>query len=215
MMSPTAWAGTLALLRRAFLTMGTTFCVGFGLFTQKLLPPALSAVASKAYFYPTLPLTYARLHLLPPRAGLWTAIDDKVLVGAAPCGALRHPERLAALGVTAVVNLCAEYEGPTAAYARLGVDQLWLPTVDHVEPTVEDLRAAVAFVGRARGKVLVHCKAGHGRSAAVAYAWLLTRNLGKVAPFELYEALAAKRRVRRNLWRQPNLVRYADELKRR
>ena len=160
MMSPTAWAGTLALLRRAFLTMGTTFCVGFGLFTQKLLPPALSSVASKAYFYPTLPLTYARLHLLPPRAGLWTAIDDKVLVGAAPCGALRHPERLAALGVTAVVNLCAEYEGPTAAYARLGVDQLWLPTVDHVEPTLEDLRAAVAFVGRARGKVLVHCRAG-------------------------------------------------------
>ena len=39
-----------------------------------------------------------------------------------------------------VVNLCAEYEGPTAAYARLGLDQLWLPTVDHVEPTVEDFQ---------------------------------------------------------------------------
>ena len=86
-----AWAGTLALLRRAILTMGTTFFLGFGLFTQRLLPHRLSAVASRAYFYPTLPLTYARLTLLPPHAGLWTEVDDHVVVGAAPCAWLRHP----------------------------------------------------------------------------------------------------------------------------
>ena len=210
-----AWAGTLALLRRAILTMGTTFFLGFGLFTQRLLPHRLSAVASRAYFYPTLPLTYARLTLLPPHAGLWTEVDDHVVVGAAPCAWLRHPERLHALGVRAVVNLCAEYAGPVEAYERLGVEQLRLPTVDHVEPSVADLRAAVDFIRRAsrRGKVLVHCKAGHGRSAAVAYAWLLKKNLGKVAPFEVYEGLAAKRGVRKNLWRQPNLLRYYDQIK--
>ena len=95
------------------------------------------------------------------------------------------------------------------------VEQLRLPTVDHVEPSVADLRAAVDFIGRAsrRGKVFVHCKAGHGRSAAVAYAWLLKKNLGKVAPFEVYEGLAAKRGVRKNLWRQPNLLRYYDQIK--
>ena len=58
----------------------------------------------------------------------------------------------------------------------------------------------------------MHCKAGHGRSAAVAYAWLLKRNRGAHAPFELFESLASKRGVRPNLWRQANLVAYHKSL---
>lgn len=203
----------LSMLRRLMVTMAGGFVLGFGLFTKRLLPPHFAAVAAKTYFYPTLPLTYARLALLPPRAGLWTAVDDTVLVGAAPCAMLGHPRRLRDLGVQGVVNLCAEYAGPSDAFEKLGIEQLRLPTVDHVEPSTEDLATAVDFIGRIQrqgGKVYVHCKAGHGRSAAVAYAWLLKSNYGKVAPFESYEALASKRGVRRNLWRQPNLLSYYE-----
>lgn len=209
-------AAAAAVFRRLLVCFGVFHAVGFGLFTRRLLPAKLAAVAARTYFYPTLPLTYARLWLMPPRAGLWTAVDDAVLVGAAPSRLLGHPRALRDLGVTAVVNLCDEYAGPRASYARLGIAQLRLPTVDHVEPAAADIARAVAFIDahrRAGGRVYVHCKAGHGRSAAVAYAWLLKKNLGKVAPFEVYEGLAAKRGVRKNLWRQPNLLRYYDQIK--
>lgn len=49
-------------------------------------------------------------------------------------------------------------------------------TCVNTQPPAEDLAQAVAFIreGAASGeKVLVHCKAGHGRSGAVAMAWLL------------------------------------------
>jgi len=63
-----------------------------------------------------------------------------------------------------------------------------------------------------RGKVFVHCKAGHGRSASVAYAWLLKRNRGRRAPYELYESLARTRRIRPLLWRQPEVLKYYEGL---
>ena len=66
------------------------------------------------------------------------------------------------MGVTGVVNLCAEFRGPVAAYRRLAIEHLRLPTSDHVEPAAEVLDAAVAFIRkheRAGGRVYVHCKA--------------------------------------------------------
>ena len=65
-----------------------------------------------------------------------------------------------AVGVTGVVNLCAEFRGPVAAYRRLAIEHLRLPTSDHVEPAAEVLDAAVAFIRkheRAGGRVYVHC----------------------------------------------------------
>lgn len=187
--------------------------LGFALFQKRLLPPKLAALAAKAYFYPTLPLTYARLVLLPPHAGLWTEVDDTLVVGAAPTSLLGHPARLRKLGVRAVVNCCDEYMGPD--WRKHDIQHLWLPTVDHNEPSIHDLETAVRFIDsfRARGqRVFVHCKAGHGRSAAVAYAWLLHVNYGKIAPFELYEHLAAKRKIRKNIWQQPNILRFYESL---
>ncbi|KAJ8605321.1 hypothetical protein CTAYLR_002357 [Chrysophaeum taylorii] len=195
------------------LAVWMVFVLGFALFQRRLLPARLAKLAAKCYFYPTLPLTYARLVFLPPRAGLWTPVDDTVIVGAAPLGCLGHPSRLRRLGVRAVVNCCDEYEGPN--WARSLVDHLHVPTVDHVEPSRADLETAVRFIDahRKRGhKVYVHCKAGHGRSAAVAYAWLLHANHKRVAPFDLFEALANKRKVKRDLWQQPNILAFYDAL---
>jgi len=53
------------------------------------LPKPLSAVVSKALFWPTLPITASR------RIGKWmTRIDDTVVMGGAPFGFLDFPERL-------------------------------------------------------------------------------------------------------------------------
>ena len=136
----------------------TAFVLGFALFQKRVLPPKVAALAAKVYFYPTLPLTYLRLCVLPPRAGLWTEIDDTVIVGAAPVSLLRHPQILRHLGVRGVVNCCAEYPGPD--WSEYAVEHLRVPTIDHVEPSKEDLERAVLFIDdhAAKGnKVYIHC----------------------------------------------------------
>ena len=105
-----------------------------------------------------MPFTHARRAL--SLGGRWTAVDGTVIVGTKPSALLGDPRRLAAMGVTGVVNLCAEFRGPVAAYRRLAIEHLRLPTSDHVEPAAEVLDAAVAFIRkheRAGGRVYVHC----------------------------------------------------------
>ena len=160
-----------------------------------------------------MPFTHARRAL--SLGGRWTAVDGTVIVGTKPSALLGDPRRLAAMGVTGVVNLCAEFRGPETAYRRLAIEHLRLPTSDHVEPAAEVLDAAVAFIRkheRAGGRVYVHCKAGHGRSAAVAYAWLVFADRGATSPRAVYAAFARKRNVRRGLWRQPNVAALAEQL---
>eukprot|EP00584_Thalassiosira_punctigera_P021834 CAMPEP_0172574882 /NCGR_PEP_ID=MMETSP1067-20121228/136925_1 /TAXON_ID=265564 ORGANISM="Thalassiosira punctigera, Strain Tpunct2005C2" /NCGR_SAMPLE_ID=MMETSP1067 /ASSEMBLY_ACC=CAM_ASM_000444 /LENGTH=213 /DNA_ID=CAMNT_0013367517 /DNA_START=495 /DNA_END=1136 /DNA_ORIENTATION=+ len=103
--------------------------------------------------------------------------------------------------------MCDEYRGPVSSYERLGIEHLRLPTVDHFEPSVDDLKKAVSFISRHEsrgGRVYVHCRAGHGRSAAAVYAWLLYKE-PLADPVELNEKLCAMRNVRKSLWRQPNI----------
>jgi len=110
--------------------------------------------------------------------------------------------------------MCAEYEGPILSYKRLGVRQLWLPTIDHFESSDDDLKRAVSFISEHKAlgkKVYVHCRAGHGRSAAVVYAWLLTKN-PDVDMKKLNEELCRKRDVRKTLWKQRNIVRFHSRL---
>lgn len=170
---------------------------------KHMLSQPVSRVVSRLLFWPTLPITLAN------RLGRWTTeIDDAVVLGGAPFGWLGYPEKLhRQFNVRGVINMCDEYRGPARSYARLGVEQLRLPTVDHFEPSVDDLRRAVSFISRheARGgRVYVHCRAGHGRSAAAAYAWLLYKE-PLADPVELNEKMCELRNVRKSLWKQPNV----------
>lgn len=50
-------------------------------------------------------------------------------LGAAPVGFLGHADALHEKGIVGVINMCGEYRGPVEDYRRLGIEQLWLPTV--------------------------------------------------------------------------------------
>mmetsp|Transcript_102960 Transcript_102960/g.297692 ORF Transcript_102960/g.297692 Transcript_102960/m.297692 type:complete len:165 (-) Transcript_102960:1419-1913(-) len=137
-------------------------------------------------------------------------------MGGAPFGFLNYPGRLYEdYGVRGVINMCEEYRGPLQVYKDLGIEQLYLPTTDHFEPTVEDLISAIAFIQRhqARGNsVYVHCRAGHGRSAAAVFAWLLYKDPN--ADLKTLNANLCKQRdVRKTLWKQPNMLRLHSRIK--
>ncbi len=93
---------------------------------------------------------------------------------------LDHPKKLFSdHGVRGVVNMCAEYSGPIDAYAKLDMKQLRLPTVDHYESTLDQMIEGVQFIEKFKAKkekVYIHCKAGHGRAAAMALCWLIHEN---------------------------------------
>lgn len=207
------WAGLPGLGNRSIqLILGVTVVL-YALNQKALLPLPLSQVVSKVLFWPTLPITVAR------RLGRWsTVIDDAVVMGGAPFGFCGIPERLYYdYGVRRVINMCDEYEGPLSIYRYLGMDQLRLPTIDHTVPAVEDLEAAVDYIRRsslAGGRVYVHCRAGHGRSAAAVLAWLLYKD-PTADLYELNQKLCRIRDVKSTLWRQPNMLEFQHRLLKR
>ncbi|KAG7349159.1 protein-tyrosine phosphatase [Nitzschia inconspicua] len=183
-------------------TLGMTVVL-YILNQQHLLPRPLSSVVSKALFWPTLPITASK------RIGKWmTKIDDTVVMGGAPFGFLGYPQTLREkFGVKGVINLCEEYRGPLKQYKELGMEELYLPTTDHFEPSREDMLSALSFLKRheAMGnKVYVHCRAGHGRSGAVVFAWMLLKD-PNVDPQQLNVDFCKMRHVRKSLWKQPNV----------
>jgi 1-acyl-sn-glycerol-3-phosphate acyltransferase/protein-tyrosine phosphatase/membrane-associated phospholipid phosphatase len=75
-------------------------------------------------------------------------------------------------GVTAVLDLTAEFDAPPA-FTRTTYKNL--PTLDLTAPSSDALAEAVQFVTHEsqRGVVYVQCKVGYSRSATVVAAWLL------------------------------------------
>jgi atypical dual specificity phosphatase len=59
-------------------------------------------------------------------------------------------------------------------------------------------------------RAFVHCKAGHGRSAAVALCWLMTQH-PKTASHVLNQRLRDKRKVRKTLYKQASVKAFAKE----
>lgn len=80
----------------------------------------------------------------------------------------------------AVLDLAAEL--PRGSLPELSY--LSLPVLDGAAPSTEVMKQAIRWIDEqhARGPVLVHCAAGHGRSATVVLAWLLSS--GQVADVE-------------------------------
>jgi protein tyrosine phosphatase (PTP) superfamily phosphohydrolase (DUF442 family) len=100
-------------------------------------------------------------------------------------------KRLAARGVTAVVNLRSESDDNDAGIAP--PSYLYLPTPDDAPPTLEQLEEGVAFIATeiARGGgVYIHCGAGVGRAPALAAAYLVSTGM---TPEEAWAIIRARR----------------------
>lgn len=180
---------------------------GLYAFQKKMFPPRIAKWLSRFFFYPTLPLVIAKQYLFDKER--FTEVVPGVLLGSLPYAWDRST--LSELGVKAVVNCCDEYEGPLDLYQSMGITQLYIPTVDHEEPTLADMEAAMQFIGEwiGEGKVLVHCRAGHGRSAAIVYCYLLVKGM---QPKEAQDHLSSLRKVRKGLYLQPNCTSFYESI---
>lgn len=161
--------------------------------------------AVHAAFYPALWVNRLMCGL-----GLWEQanwVDEHVAFGSLPTAA--DMGRLAAEGVGAVVNMCEEYAGDAATMASLGIEQLHLPTLDYHCPDEAALLRGVDFMQaqvRSGRRVLVHCKAGRGRSAIMVLCYLMaTRRIGRVDALGILKA--ARPRLARGIERHETVRR--------
>ena len=157
---------------------------------------------ARALYLPTLGFNIVLGRVLRIRHW-WDHVDPQVVLGARPFR--RDAKRLSEMGVTGVVNMCDECTGPVEEYARLGIEQLHLPTIDFHHPTEEAVEAGAAFIEKQiqqGGKVYVHCKAGRARSATIVLWWLVRyRNMTPELAQE--KLLQSRRHVSRTIYRRP------------
>jgi hypothetical protein len=129
----------------------------------------------------------------------WDEIAPGVRMGCA----LDNSEAAVAVGqgVTAVLDLTAEFSAPVA-FRR--IEYLNLPILDLTRPSRDQLHEAIAFVAgqAAQGTVYIHCKIGYSRSAAVAGAYLIAS--GRAASAD--EAIALLRSARPSIIIRPEAL---------
>lgn len=157
---------------------------------------------ARVLFYPTLVWNLVLSGLIKERRW-WDQIAPKLWMGALPTEA--DVKSLFNLGVGAVINTCAEADGPQRGYATYGVEQFRLPIVDFTPPTLEEVEHGVAFIREqhAAGKgVYVHCKAGRGRSATLVMCWLIAEK--RMTPEAAQQHLLQRRpHVNKKLYLRP------------
>ena len=112
----------------------------------------------------------------------YSIITENLYVGMQPDLDLK--DELAALGITASVNLRDEYDDEVhgLTFSRY----CYLPTVDEKPPVLEDLQKGVDFIADVidqGGKVYIHCAAGVGRAPTMAAAYLISQG------FEVEDAI--------------------------
>lgn len=115
---------------------------------------------------------------LPDRLNMsW--VTPSLAVGGRVLPADMH--RLAAAGVTRVVDTRSEHKDDEAALGKEGIELLYLPTPDTHPLTVAQLRQGADWVNAqiATGqKVLIHCEHGVGRSVLLTAAALVEQGMG-------------------------------------
>ncbi len=97
-------------------------------------------------------------------------------------------------GITAVLDLTAEYSAPPA-FRR--VAYLNLPVLDLTVPEPQQVREGVRFIREQTrsGTVYVHCALGHSRSAGTVAAYLLAARLAADAESAVAHIRAARPRI--------------------
>lgn len=114
--------------------------------------------------------------------------------------------------ITSVVNLRVESDDRERGIAP--EHYLWLPTIDHTSPTVEQLHRAAEFIKDrvdAGEGVYIHCAAGVGRAPLTAAAYLVLEG------YKVDDAIELIRTRRPFISQSPNqrarLIQYAEYIK--
>lgn len=99
----------------------------------------------------------------------WSEVAPGLVLGRRPSSLEIAPFR--ELGITAILDLCAELPATRARTGREGY--LSLPVLDYASPTAAQIDEAVRFIEQHRpnGRVFVHCALGRSRSATIITAW--------------------------------------------
>ena len=129
----------------------------------------------------------------------WDHVTPKVWIGRVLNE--REAARAVGDGVTAVLDLTAEFSAPKA-FRRMCY--LNVPILDLTAPTDEQLDLIARFISEQSqaGIVYVHCKIGYSRSAAAVIAWLLIT--GQVNTID--EGVARLRAVRPSIIVRPEIL---------
>ncbi|GAM29070.1 hypothetical protein SAMD00019534_122460, partial [Acytostelium subglobosum LB1] len=175
------------------------------LFHKALLPLPIARYFGRVFHFFTAPFVLA-MQYSGLRGNLIDRIGDGVYLGAAPYS--WNMQQLLVNNIGAVVNLCDEYGGPVTLYAKHNIRQLYLPTVDHYEPELSELRTAIKFIEQevdSGNNVFIHCKAGRGRSGAVAICWVAYRH-HKTLEQAQQILLERRSKVRKSLYKQKNVL---------
>ena len=172
----------------------------------------LNRLAARILFVPTLAWNLLRSRVLG-QWQWWTLIEKGLYLGAIPL--VGDARKFSSLGITGVVNFCEESEGPVAIYAELGIEQLRLPTIDFVPPTLANIQRGIEFINQhlqRGGGVYVHCKAGRARSATLVLCYLMT---SKQLTAEAAQELISRKRPQVYRWicARPVVDEFAKTLK--
>ena len=98
-------------------------------------------------------------------------------------------------GITAILNLCAEFCDLRDIETAAGFEVRYLPIQDEKAPDLAALEGALAWLDEAvylGKKVLIHCRYGIGRTGTVLNAYLLRRGLGHKLAARVLSPLRAK-----------------------
>jgi len=112
--------------------------------------------------------------------GPLTWVTDALAVGPAPLTDA-HLHFLHEQGISAILNLCAEFPLLPDRERQAGFEVYHLPIPDEGAPDLEALEKALAWLDEALylgKKVLIHCRFGIGRTGTVLNAYFLRRGLG-------------------------------------
>jgi protein tyrosine phosphatase (PTP) superfamily phosphohydrolase (DUF442 family) len=98
--------------------------------------------------------------------------------------------RLAAAGVTRVVDTRSEHQDDADQLAKEGIALLYLPTPDTFPLTIEQLREGADWVNQQMNegqRVLIHCEHGVGRSVLLTAAALVAGGMSAHQAMELIQ----------------------------
>ncbi len=127
------------------------------------------------------------------REGLLNPLADRIFIGRLPFASERS--KLRAAGVDAVLNLCWEFPRLSKVDRDSDFLSAHVPILDASPPTDRQFREAVEIIARWRAEgrcVLIHCAQGHGRTATISAALLVSLGLANDAEQALAMIKAAR-----------------------